>query len=243
MDLQARSGAPPEHPQSESHVSVSEVQSYQAWQRADAWPASPDNSVSSIPSSMLNSRSKSIADADEIGSETYQVHEIDEILTRGIGRSLERPNGKSGDESSEYTMQAFQAPEPKAAHETHDQLDDPWPNERDFWQHQPKGHQAQNRQPEEIAVQPNRKAPSAETSKTSDHEQDWICFSLLVQLGIRFFPLEKIQALQTLASVTEAAPHVEVGLLIGDFEEVTSSCICPLPEAMLLSSTSTGLDP
>ena len=146
---------------------------------------------------MLNSRSKSIADADEIGSETYQVHEIDEILTRGIGRSLERPNGKSGDESREYTRQAFQAPEPEAAHETHDQLDDPWPDERDFWQHQPKGHQAQNRQPEEIAVQPNRKAPSAETSKTADHEQ----------------------ALQTLASVTEAAPHVE---------------------AMLLSSTSTG---
>ena len=188
VDLQARSGAPPEHPQSESHVSVSEVQSYQAWQRADAWPASPDNSVSSIPSSMLNSRSKSIADADEIGSETYQAHEIDEILTRGIGRSLERPNGKSGDESREYTRQAFQAPEPEAAHETQDQLDDPWPDERDSWQHQPKGHQTHNRQPEEIPVQPIRKAPSAETSKTADHEQDWICFCLLVQLGIRFFP-------------------------------------------------------
>ena len=187
MDLQARFGAPLDHPQSESHVSVSEVQSYQAWQRADAWPASPDNSISSIPSSMLNSRSKSIADADEVGSETYKAHEIDEILTLGIGRSLERPNGKNGDENREYTRPVFQAPEPEAAHETQDQLDDPWPDERDFWQ-QPKGHQTQNRQPEEIPVQPNRKAPSAETSKTADHEQDWICFSLLVQLGIHSFP-------------------------------------------------------
>ena len=181
MDLQARSGAPLDHPQSESHVSVSEVQSYQAWQRADAWPASPDNSISSIPSSMLNSRSKSIADADEVRSETYKAHEIDEILTLGIGRSLERPNGKNGDENREYTRPVFQAPEPGAAHETQDQLDDPW-------QHQPKGHQTQNRQPEEIPVQPNRKAPSAETSKTADHEQDWICFFLLVQLGIHSFP-------------------------------------------------------
>lgn len=203
---EARFGAQPEHPQSESHASFSEVQSYQAWQKADAWPASPENSISSMPSMPSRpSRPSRFNQEDEMVN-GYRPHRMEEVID---WQSPER-NGRNGrafestNESREWERQpAIFHEQPEAVHEI--PTEDPWLQEENFskrqdWNsHDPIEPQ---RQPGKFLEQlpdpaePERRMPTL-PRKTTGYEQ----------------------ALQALASATEAAPRVE---------------------AMLLSSASTG---
>ena len=157
--LQARLGAQPERPQTESHASFSEVQSSQAWQRADTWPASPDNSISSLPS--MPNRSNLIEMADGY----HRKEEVTDWQSQRNGRNgahLQTAEAERRDSERPHPT-SFHEPE-RAVHET----DDPWLDERDF-------SQQRGWNPVEVpvpAAEPQKQMPSLKPSKPAYYDQD-----------------------------------------------------------------------